>query len=138
VAPVNTTSSFPGAPVNHTTQPKGHGTILADYTLGDWTVAAQWHYFSGGSNVGVFGPGQTYYAQNRYGSFSTTDFTLSRRFSLGDGSAMSAYFNVQNAFDSVPPYTVGSSGNPGSIFGGIPQGEDVMGRYFTIGIRGDL
>ncbi|MCP5412757.1 MAG: TonB-dependent receptor [Alphaproteobacteria bacterium] len=138
VAPVNTTSSFPGAPVNHTTQPKGHGTILADYTLGDWSVAAQWHYFSGGSNVAVYGPGQTYYAQPRYGSFSTTDFTLSRRFAFSDGSAMSAYFNVQNAFDSVPPYTVGSSGNPGSIFGGIPQGEDVMGRYFTIGIRGDL
>jgi hypothetical protein len=51
---------------------------------------------------------------------------------------MSAYFNVQNAFSSVPPYTVGSSGNPGSIFGGIPQGEDVMGRYFTIGIRGNF
>ncbi|HEU4551002.1 MAG TPA: TonB-dependent receptor [Rhizomicrobium sp.] len=138
VAPVNTTSSFPGAPVNHTTQPKGHATIFGDYTLGSWTVDAQWHYFSGGSNVAVFGPGQTYYAQPRYGSFSTMDFTLARRIDLGDGSAMSAYFNVQNAFDSIPPYTVGSSGNPGSIFGGIPQGEDVMGRYFTIGIRGDL
>jgi outer membrane receptor protein involved in Fe transport len=138
VAPVNTTSSFPGAPVNHTNQPKGHATFFGDYTLGNWSVDAQWHYFSGGSNVQVFGPGRTYYAQDRYGSFSTVDFTLTRRIDLGDGSATFAYFNVQNAFDSVPPYTVGSSGNPGSIFGGIPQGEDVMGRYFTIGIRGDL
>ncbi len=40
VAPVNTTSSFLGAPVNHTTQPKGHATIMGDYTLGNWTVDA--------------------------------------------------------------------------------------------------
>ena len=138
VAPVLTTSSFTGAPVSHTTQPKGHATVFADYTLGNWSVDAQWHWFSGGNNTSVFGPGQTYYAQPYYPSFSTMDFTLARRITFGDGSAVSAYFNVQNAFSSVPPYTVGSSGNPGSIFGGIPNGEDVMGRYFTIGIRGNL
>ena len=138
VAPVLNTSSFPGAPLQHTTQPKGHATLFGSYSLGNWDVSAQWHWFSGGSNIGVFGPGQTYYAQSRYGSFSTTDFTLTRKIALDNGAAMQVYFNVQNAFDSVPPYTVGSSGNPGSIFGGIPQGEDVMGRYFTIGVRGNL
>ena len=138
VAPVNTTSSFTGAPVNHTNQPKGHATLFGDYTLGNWSVDAQWHWFSGGTNIQVFGPGQTFYAQPYYGSFSTMDFTLTRQITFDNGSTVSAYFNVQNAFDSVPPYTVGSSGNPGSIFGGIPQGEDVMGRYFTIGIRGNF
>jgi outer membrane receptor protein involved in Fe transport len=138
VAPVNTSSSFPGAPLQHTTQPKGHATLFGSYSLGNWDVNVQWHWFSGGSNIGVFGAGQTYYAQSRYGSFSTTDFTLAKKITLDNGAAMQVYFNVQNAFDSVPPYTVGSSGNPGSIFGGIPQGEDVMGRYFTIGVRGNL
>jgi len=137
VAPVNTISSFPGAPLKYTNQPKGHATLFADYTLGDWSVDAQWHWFSGGTNIQVYGPGQTFYAQPYYTSFSTMDFTLTKQITFGDTS-MSAYFNVQNAFDSIPPYTVGSSGNPGSIFGGIPQGEDVMGRYFTIGIRGNL
>jgi outer membrane receptor protein involved in Fe transport len=138
VAPVNTVSNFPGAPVSYTNQPKGHATLFAGYTLGDWSVDVQWQWFSGGNNTQVFGPGQTFYAQPYYPSFSTTDFTLTRRFTMDNGAVLSAYFNVQNAFDSVPPYTVGSSGNPGSIFGGIPQGEDVMGRYFTIGIRGNL
>ncbi|MEO8301497.1 MAG: TonB-dependent receptor, partial [Rhizomicrobium sp.] len=138
VAPVNTTSSFLGAPVNHTNQPKGHATLFGNYTLDDWSVDAQWHWFSGGTNVQVFGPGQTFYAQPYYTSFSTMDFTLTKRVAFNNETAMSIYFNVQNAFDSVPPYTVGSSGNPGSIFGGIPQGEDVMGRYFTIGIRGNF
>jgi iron complex outermembrane recepter protein len=138
VAPVNTTSSFVGAPVNHTNQPKGHATLFADYTLGNWSLDAQWHWFSGGTNIQVYGPGQTFYAQPYYTDFSTVDFTLSKQITFDNGSVMSAYVNVQNAFAAVPPYTVGSSGNPGSIFGGIPNGEDVMGRYFTIGIRGNL
>jgi outer membrane receptor protein involved in Fe transport len=138
VAPVNTTSSFAGAPLSYTTQPKGHATLFANYALGDWSVDAQWHWFSGGNNTATFGAGQTFYAQPYYTSFSTTDFTLTKKITFDSGMVMSAYFNVQNAFDDVPPYTVGSSGNPGSIFGGIPQGEDVMGRYFTIGIRGSF
>jgi iron complex outermembrane receptor protein len=138
VAPVNTGSSFIGAPLSYTTQPKGHATLFANYSLGDWSVDAQWHWFSGGSNTSTYGAGRTYYAQPFYTSFSTTDFTLTKRITFDNDTVMSAYFNVQNAFDSIPPYTVGSSGNPGSIFGGIPQGEDVMGRYFTIGVRGNL
>ncbi len=138
VAPVNTTSSFVGGPLTYTNQPKGHATLFANYALGDWSVDAQWHWFSGGTNIQTIGAGATFYAQPYYTSFSTTDFTLTKRITFGDGAVMSAYFNVQNAFDDVPPYTVGSSGNPGSIFGGIPEGEDVMGRYFTIGVRGNL
>jgi iron complex outermembrane recepter protein len=138
VAPVNTTSSFIGAPLTYTNQPKGHATLFANYALGDWSVDAQWHWFSGGTNIQTYGAGQTFYAQPYYGSFSTTDFTLTKKITFDNGTVMSAYFNVQNAFDDVPPYTVGSSGNPGSIFGGTPQGEDIMGRYFTIGVRGNF
>jgi outer membrane receptor protein involved in Fe transport len=145
VAPVLNSATFPGAPIQHgygvgttTASQKGHATIMGNYTLGNWSVDAQWNWFSGLNNNGVFGPGQTYYTQNRVGGFSTMDFTLTRTINLGDGSIIAAYFNVQNAFNAVPPYTVGSSGNPGSIFGGVPPGEDVMGRYFTIGVRGNL
>ncbi len=138
VAPVNTASSFPGAPVTHTVNPKGHATIFVNYTLGNWSLDSEWHWFSGGNNNGVFGAGQTFYVQNRYTDFNTIDFTLSKQITFDNGSVMSAYINVQNALAAVPPYTVGSSGNPGSIFGGTPQGEDVMGRYFTIGIRGNF
>jgi hypothetical protein len=55
---------------------------------------------------------------------------------MDNGAVMSAYFNVQNAFNSIPPDVTGSSGNPGGI--SVPQGEDLMGRYFTIGVRGNL
>jgi len=133
---VNTVSNFPGAPLTHTTQPKGHATLFGSYALGNWSVSTQWHWFSGLNKNGVFGAGQTFYAVNRVPSFSTTDFTLSRKISLENGGSMQAYFNVQNAFNSIPPDVTGSSGNPGGI--SVPQGEDLMGRYFTIGIRGNL
>jgi outer membrane receptor protein involved in Fe transport len=143
VAPVLDSSTFPGAALQHgfgagTTTPsqKGHATLFGDYTLGNWTVTAQWHWFSDEFKNGVFGAGQTFYAQNRVPSFSTTDFTLTRKIALDNGSALSAYFNVQNAFNDIPPDVIGSAGNPGGI--NTPTGEDLMGRYFTIGVRGNL
>jgi len=143
VAPVLNSSTFPGAALQHgfgagTTTPsqKGHATLFGDYTLGNWDVTVQWHWFSDEFKNGVFGAGQTFYAQNRVPSFSTTDFTLTRKIALDNGAALSAYFNVQNAFNDIPPDVIGSAGNPGGI--NTPTGEDLMGRYFTIGVRGNL
>ena len=135
VAPVLNTATFVGAALQHgfgaggtTPNQKGHATLFGDYTLGNWSVDVQWHWFSDEFKNGVFGAGQTFYAQNRVPSFSTTDFTLTRKITLENGSIMSAYFNVQNAFNDIPPDVIGSAGNPGGI--NTPTGEDLMGRYF--------
>jgi outer membrane receptor protein involved in Fe transport len=143
VAPVLTSATFLGAPIQHgfgvggtVPSQKGHANIIADYTLGNWSVDASWHWFSGLTKNGVYGAGQTFYAQNYVGSFSTMDFTLSKQIHFDNGTDMSAYFNVQNAFNAIPPDVIGSSGNPGGI--NTPIGEDLMGRYFIIGIRGNL
>ena len=58
---------------------------------------AAWHWYSGLTKNGVYGAGQTFYAQNYVGSFSTMDFTLAKRITLDNGTTMSAYLNVQNA-----------------------------------------
>ena len=148
--PVNSTSSFVGAPVTHTTSPKGRTSISAGYTLDSWSVNTQWQYFGGFNKNGVVPPcvlsttsptagyctGMTYYAENRVRSFTQTSFTLSKRITLDNGAAMQAYFNVQNAFNSVPADVAGSSGNPGGI--STSPGQDLMGRYFTIGLRGNF
>ena len=143
VAPVLNSATFVGAPLQHgygvggtTPSQKGHATAIIDYTLGNYTVDIAWHYFSDLYKNGIYGAGQTFYAQPRAPSFNTTDFTLSKKITLDDGAVMSAYFNVQNAFNAIPPDLIGSSGNPGGI--NTPVGEDLMGRYFTIGIRGNL
>ena len=136
VQPVNTTSSFPGAPVTHTTSQKGRSSMFATYNLDNWSFSTQYQWFSGLSKNGVFGAGQTFYAEPRVPTFSTFAFNVSKKISLDNGAAMQLYVNVQNAFNSIPPNVTGSSGNPGGI--NTPAGEDLMGRYFMIGVRGSL
>ena len=143
VSPVLNSATFVGAPIQHgfgvggtVPSQKGHATFIADYALGNWSVDVAYHWYSGLTKNGVFGAGQTFYAQNFVGSFNTTDITLSKRITFDNGTVMSAYLNVQNAFNAIPPDVIGSSGNPGGI--NTPIGEDLMGRYFIIGIRGNL
>ncbi len=143
VAPVLTSATFQGAPLQYgfgiggtTPSQKGHATLMGTYTLGNWSVDTAWHWFSGLTKNGVYGTGQVFYAQNYVGSFSTMDFTLTKQITFDNGTLMSAYFNVQNAFNAIPPDLIGSSSNPGGI--NTPIGEDLMGRYFLIGIRGNL
>jgi hypothetical protein len=47
------------------------------------------------------------------------------------------YLTVQNVATAQAPIVTGSSANPG-VGTSTPSGEDIMGRYFTIGIRGNF
>ena len=73
----------------------------------------------------------------RVPSFTTVDLNIGKKITLGNRSTMQVYFSVQNIANANPPIVTGSSGNPG--FGiPVPVGEDIMGRYFTMGVRGNL
>ena len=143
VQPYVNTLAFPGSAVTrgtsaggNTPNPKGHATFFADYTLGNWSVDVQWHWFSGVYKNTLPSSPQIY-AEPRIPSFDTTDITIKKDFTFDNNSTAQLYFSVQNIANAVPPIATGNAGNPGS---GIPvlAGEDVMGRYFTIGIRGNL
>jgi len=136
VAPKIDLIQFPGANRSYTTNPKGHATLFADYTLGNWSVDAQWHYYSGANKNGLAINPQIY-AVPRVVSFNTEDLTLSKNITFDNNSNAQVYFSVQNITNANAPTTTGSSGNPGF---GIPviTGEDYMGRFFTIGIRGNF
>lgn len=139
-APVNNSMQFPGASITRATIPKGRFSLFADYTVGTWSVSGQLQWFSGFAKNGIL-PGQPaaqqVFARPRVSSFSTVDLNLSRTIHFESGSDMELYFSVQNVGNAIPPIVTGSSGNPGA---GIPtsSGQDIMGRYFTIGVRGSL
>ncbi len=137
VAPKIDQNTFPGSQILHTTNPKGHAALFADYTIGNWSVNGQVHWFSDLYKNGVLGSAAVIYAVPRVASFNTVDIAIARTIPLDNGASMQAYFSVQNIGNANPPIVTGSSGNPGA---GIPApaGEDVMGRYFTIGVRGNL
>jgi hypothetical protein len=44
---------------------------------------------------------------------------------------------VQNVFNTLAPLVQNQSGSPGLLYP-VTTGMDVMGRYFTIGLRGSL
>jgi iron complex outermembrane receptor protein len=134
VAPTIDTVAFPNASVTQTNNPKGHASLFAGYTLGDWRLNTQFHWFSGFSRVNIFTTPPQTYLQPRIASFTTFDVDIDKTFKIDD-STMDLYFTVQNAFNATPPVAAGSSGNPGLAYPGPPS-EDVIGRYFTIGIRG--
>jgi len=135
-APLLLTSTFPGAPIQHGPSQKGHATVFGDYSVGPWDFNVQYTWFSGFNRNAVYGVGQTYYAEPRVPDFDTVDFTIARDLKLSNGQTMNVYFNVRNAANAIPPDLNGSSGNPGGV--SVPTGEDVMGRYFTLGVKGSF
>jgi outer membrane cobalamin receptor len=46
-------------------------------------------------------------------------------------------YGIGTAFNATPPVYSGTPANPGFTYPGLP-GEDVIGRYFTIGVRGNF
>nr|WP_281379353.1 TonB-dependent receptor [Novosphingobium sediminicola] len=49
---------------------------------------------------------------------------------------INAYLNVQNLFDKKPPVFASTGGQSQmNYLGGFAQGDDIEGRYFTVGVR---
>ena len=67
-------------------------------------------------------------------SFNQLDATVQRKFEI-DGSDVTAYLTVQNLINAQPAL-LGSS-TIGEFYP-TPAGQDIRGRYFTIGIRANL
>ncbi len=64
-----------------------------------------------------------------------SNLNLSYRINPSFGQ-MDIYFNVQNLFNQLPHPVAfsGASAEPG-LFGGLALGDDVVGRYYTLGMR---
>jgi iron complex outermembrane receptor protein len=129
--PVLEQITFPGSAETRTTAPKTRVTVFLNYTLEDWTVGLEDRWLGGYSQVST--AGQVYTTPYVH-SFNTLDANLQRKFEV-DGSAVTAYLTVQNLLDSQPALlgtsTIGE-------FYPTPAGQDIRGRYFTIGIKANL
>jgi hypothetical protein len=62
--------------------------------------------------------------------------TIDRKFDLWGGNA-DMYFTVTNIGDTRAPLSPTNASNPGLFYPTMGFFDD-MGRYFTIGIRGNL
>ncbi|HEY1876424.1 MAG TPA: hypothetical protein VGG66_03105, partial [Rhizomicrobium sp.] len=75
-------------------------------------------------------------------SYDAMDVTINRRFDMWGGSS-SVYFNVQNIGNTRAPLFPTNASNPGLFYPtpgstGPGFGYSDVGRFFTIGLRGNL
>jgi hypothetical protein len=134
-------------------QPKTRQTTFLAYQVGDWGLNLQNQWLSGmkkassdnainGNSATCTGLacGNQYYAAPRISSYNVLDVTIDRRFDLWGGSS-DLYFSVNNIGNTRAPLFPTNASNPGLFYpigGNISNYYDDMGRYFTIGFRGNL
>jgi hypothetical protein len=138
--PVLETQNLPGTPYAWTSQPKTRMTSFISYTVGDWGLDIQNQWLSGVKKATGF-VNQVYLAP-RISSYDAMDVSISRRFDMWGGSS-SLYFTVQNIGNTRAPLAPSNASNPG-LFYPVPGstgpgfGYNDMGRYFTIGLKGNF
>jgi len=132
--PVNQSFAYSGASVVWAVESKTRQTTFLNYQIGDWGLAMENQWLSGFKQASAVS-GQVY-AVPRLRSFDTLDVTIDRKFDMWGGRS-DLYFSVSNIANARPPLYATNTGNPG-LFYPTASFESDMGRYFTIGIKGNL
>jgi outer membrane receptor protein involved in Fe transport len=135
--PVNTTVQLPGAAPSWSVAPKTRQTTFLNYTAGDWGLSLQNQWLSGfkKTNTAVT-PGANNYASPRIGSYNVLDVTLDRKFDLWGGDT-DMYFTINNIGNTRAPLFPNGGSNPGLTYQTAGFHDDT-GRFFTIGLKGNL
>ena len=137
--PVNRSQTFPGAAITRSIISRGHITSFVNYDLDNWSFGLENRWIS---NFKQASQNTIIYALPYIRSQDYVDLNITRRFNV-DGAEYSAYLTVQNLFNSLAPLDPTTSGAPGIYYpvpggSGGGTGADIMGRYFTIGLRASL
>jgi outer membrane receptor protein involved in Fe transport len=136
--PVLQSIAFPGAPIVRVSGigapngPKTRFTGFLAYSKDDWTLGLQDRWLSGFSQVSQTGQ---VWLNPHVRSFNLVDVNIERKFAL-EGGELSAYLVIQNLIGAQPDL-VPSMTNIGLNYPVAP-GQDIVGRYFTIGLRANL
>ncbi|HEX4271638.1 MAG TPA: TonB-dependent receptor [Rhizomicrobium sp.] len=138
--PVLENQNLPATPFVWTPQPKTRMTSFIDYTVGDWGLSIQNQWLSGWKKANGF-VNQVYLAP-RISSYDAMDVTINRRFDMWGGSS-TLYFNVQNIGNTRAPLNPSNASNPGLFYPvsgstGPGFGYSDVGRYFTVGLKGNF
>lgn len=115
--------------------PVWHATAFADYKFSDaWSAGAQYRWRS--SLLFAADPFQIF-ASPPIKAVGYAAVSLNYARNLGTGK-LTTFFNVQNLFNQAPPLAAFylNTGGPGN--NDVAAGDDVVGRYYTLGLRYQL
>jgi len=131
--PVDKSQQFTGASFTYATTPRGNVTATLSYNLDDWRFSLQNNWIS---SYRLSNRDGYIVIPARVGAQNYIDFSMQRRFTA-EGGSYTAYLTVQNLLNTHTPLHPGGSGSPGLSYP-LAQRGDLVGRYFTIGLRGNL
>ncbi len=136
--PVNRGQQSPITAITVAAVPKSRWTFFANYALGDWNLGLQDRWYDHFSQVSVPAQGTTLaqvYTDPIVPAYNVLDVNLVRKFKLGNMDTQ-AYFTIANATNAKQG--IMATGGSIGLFFPIPLHEDIMGRYFTIGLRAKM
>jgi outer membrane receptor protein involved in Fe transport len=125
--------TIPGAPPVNSLIAKTHVTAYLSYESNGWAIGLQnrWH-----SRIDKRITDSPLIPQNYVDPYASSanylDINIQKDFQIG-GTKVTPYINVQNLFNAKGE--VYSTSAVQGIYYPVSQDDDIMGRYFTIGVR---
>jgi len=124
--PVNKSQAFPGAPFTTVSAPQTRVTGMLRYEHENLAIGVQDRWLGGFSKI--TSPGQVWVDPD-VRAFNSADINVEYKF----GGEKTAYVTIQNVANAKPEI-VPQAGSVGLTFP-VPPGQDIMGRYYTVGVR---
>jgi outer membrane receptor protein involved in Fe transport len=133
--PVRSSQSLPGTLISNasgtTGAPRDRVNVTLGYNLDNFTVSVVESYIA--PSNWQSNPPQRIYNLPKIRDYALTDVNLSYAFTVED-TPTSAFLNVSNLWNDHGPLTGGWTGSPGMLYP-VPTYADIIGRYFTVGLR---
>lgn len=130
--PTNISQAFPNAQFSKVSAPKTRVTTFLRYERGDLAIGVQDRWLSGFSkitNIPRTAAEKQYWVDPDVRAFNSADVNVEYKF----GGTTTAYVTIQNV-GNAKPEIVPLAGSIGLTFP-VPAGQDIMGRYYTVGVR---
>jgi hypothetical protein len=129
--------AFAGAAPIWTAMPKSRDTAFIAWSLGNWSVNVQDRWMGGYDQNTT--PGQVFLTEKdrHIPNFNQIDLTVDKKFVIDD-SVADFYLSVQDITNALYPVapSLTQAANPGGY--PVPSWGYSLGRYFTVGVRGNL
>lgn len=142
--PVDQSQAYPGAPISYFGPSNGlndlqtwrvsktHLTAFLRYSLEDWSFVIQDRWHGGFSTKTNNVAASQNWVTPHIRSVNYVDATVERDFSAAGGD-FTSYLSIQNLLNSRS--AVYPNSGSVSLYYPVTPEEDIMGRYFTLGIR---
>lgn len=127
---VNETISFEGGTPGYRVAPPWRVTTMAGYSSANFSIGIQNNWSSSYTQF----PNQN--GSYDVAAFSTTGLNLTWTVKTRNGGRFTPFLNVQNLFNTQPPIVPIATGI--GIQYPVPNGYDIIGRYFTFGVRANF